>query len=200
MTTVSMVVTSIPPRRRLAARAVASVLAQTRVPDEIIVAVDHRGDGAAFNRDHGLHLASGEWVGFLDDDDELLPQHVERLLAHADATGADLVFPWFHCVGGTDPFPEHFGRTWTREDPFQTTITFLVRRQAALDAGGFAEADDVPGVARMGEDFRFVTRLAEKHRVVHLAERTWRWHHNGRNTSGRPWTHLPTYLPTKEPQ
>lgn len=197
MTTVSVVIPSIPPRARLLMRAVASVAAQTRMPDEIIVTVDHQGRGATWNRQHGLEQATGDWVAFLDDDDEFLPNHIERLLATAEDTGADMVFPWFHCVGGYDPFPQHFGREWTRDDPHQTTITFLVRRQAALDCGGFVEADDqVDGDGhRMGEDFRFVCRLGEKHRIVHLPERTWRWHHTGLNTSGRPWR---TVLQPKE--
>lgn len=192
MTTVAVVIPSIPARARLLMRAVASVLAQTHTPDEIIVSVDCQGRGATWNRQHAMEQATTEWVAFLDDDDELLPQHLERLVATAEESGADMVFPWFHCIGGVDPFPQHFGRQWDRDNPTQTTITFLVRRQAALDCGGFVEADDlVDGNGyRLGEDFRFVCRLGEKHRIVHLPERTWRWHHHGANTSGRPWPDL----------
>lgn len=195
MTTVSVVIPSIPPRARLLIRALASVAAQTRQPDEIVTVIDHQARGAARTRQHGLETATSEWVAFLDDDDELLPIHLERLLAHAETTGADMVFPWFHVVGGLDPFPQHFGREWDPAEPTQTTITFLVRRQAALNVGGFLEADDQPDTDpeghRIGEDFRFVCRLAEKHRIVHYPERTWRWHHTGTNLSGRPWKPQP---------
>jgi glycosyltransferase involved in cell wall biosynthesis len=193
--TISVVIPSIPPRSRLLMRALASVAAQTWCPDEIIVTIDREARGATWTRQHGLDMATGDWVAFLDDDDELLPQHLERLLACAEETGADMVFPWFTVVGGIDPFPQHFGRQWDPQDPTQTTITFLVRRQAAIDCGGFLEPDDdVDGEGhRAGEDFRFVCRLGEKHKIVHLPERTWRWHHHPStpstlgNTSGKPW-------------
>lgn len=193
MTTISVVVPTIPPRARLLMRALASVAAQTRMPDEIIVTVDHDARGATWTRQHGLDQATGDWVAFLDDDDELLPLHLERLLEVAESSDADMVFPWFHVVGGRDPFPQHFGRQWNRTDPTQTTITFLVRRQAAIDCGGFLEPDDAGTDGdghRAGEDFRFVCRLGEKHRIVHLPERTWRYHHDSHNTSGRPWRAL----------
>lgn len=198
--TIGLVIPSIPPRARLLMRALASVCGQTRQPDEIIVEIDHEGLGAAHTRDRALRAATSEWVAFLDDDDELLPQHLERLIAHAEETGADMVFPWFTVVGGIDPFPQHFGRVWTKDDPTQTTITFLVRREAALAVGGFIDGDEgTDGLGhRAGEDFRFVCRLADAgYSVVHLSERTWRWHHHRAsdgtsvgNTSGRPWREL----------
>jgi glycosyltransferase involved in cell wall biosynthesis len=41
----------------------------------------------------GLAIASGEFLGFLDEDDELLPDHVSRLAAALDAApGVDLVY------------------------------------------------------------------------------------------------------------
>lgn len=190
--TISVCIPSIPPRGHLLPRAIASVAGQTLPADEIIVEVDREGHGAAISRDKALRAATSEWVAFLDDDDELLPQHLEHLLAHAESTGADMVFPWFDVIGGLDPFPQHFGRTWSLDDPTQTTITMLVRREAALAVGGFEEGED--GIDdegnKIGEDFRFVVRLARAgYKIEHLAERTWRWHHTGHNLSGRSWTH-----------
>lgn len=200
MTTISVVIPSIPPRARLRARALVSVCGQTRQPDEIVVEIDHEGAGAAHTRDKALRTATSDRVAFLDDDDELGQLHLERLEAVMDETGADLVFPWFTVIGGVDPFPQHFGRVWTKDDPTQTTITFLVKREAALAVGGFIDGDEgVDGDGhRAGEDFRFVCRLADAgYSIVHLPERTWKWHHHmapdGKsigNTSGRPWREL----------
>ena len=194
--TISVVIPTIRPRVRLCMRALASVLGQKRLPDEIIVEMDDEGVGAPKTRNRGLRQASGDWIAFLDDDDELLPQHLERLEQYANETGADLVYPWFTVVGGTatDPFPQFFGKEWDNDKPHQTTISFLVRREAALAVGGFPDdftwADDAWAT---GEDYQFVLRLREAgYKIVHLPERTWRWHWHysnlqGGNTGGVPW-------------
>src|SRR3546814_3360382 len=42
-----------------------------------------------------------KWIAFLDDDDEFLPDHLRKLVEHAEATDADVVYPWFELnVGG----------------------------------------------------------------------------------------------------
>ncbi len=94
----------IPTRNRaeLVLRAVRSVLAQTRPADEILVIDDGSTDGTAVQvrasfaqvrcaeippsgvsaaRNHGIRQTSGEWVAFLDSDDEWLPTKLERQLA-----------------------------------------------------------------------------------------------------------------------
>jgi len=95
-------------RPELLGRAVKSVLAQTIADLEVIVVVDgddpatveqlslvtdrrlrflvnpvSRGSGAA--RNQGGDDAKGQWVGFLDDDDEWLPTKLERQLALGEA-------------------------------------------------------------------------------------------------------------------
>jgi glycosyltransferase involved in cell wall biosynthesis len=101
-------------RPDLVQRAVHSALAQTMSDLEVIVVVD--GDdpptqtalatiadrrltvlvqpskgGAARTRDAGALAATGAWVAFLDDDDEWLPEKLERQLAIAPATPAILM-------------------------------------------------------------------------------------------------------------
>jgi hypothetical protein len=168
-------------------RAARSVRAQT-VPVEHILAEDIHHLGAAITRAHGLHLVDTEWTAFLDSDDEMDPDHIERLLAHAADTAADYVYPWFRVVGGTDPFPMFFGRPWDNEQPHQTTITILVRTELAQQIGFHTPPpDSMIGGQRGGEDWHFTLGcLAAGAKIVHHPERTWTWHHHGKNTSGEP--------------
>lgn len=46
----------------------------------------------------GTHLAAGEYIAYLDDDDEFLPEHCAKLLAHLQATGSDFVFSRFQRI------------------------------------------------------------------------------------------------------
>ena len=56
-----------------------------------VVAAEHGGVSSA--RNHGIEAARGEWVSFLDSDDELDPRFLERLMDKQSETGAD----WVYC-------------------------------------------------------------------------------------------------------
>jgi glycosyltransferase involved in cell wall biosynthesis len=55
----------------------------------------HGASYGAMPRVVGTMLARGKFIGYLDDDDEFLPQHVERLMARLAETGADFAFSQF---------------------------------------------------------------------------------------------------------
>lgn len=188
MTSVTVAIPSIPPRAGMLAEALASVCAQTRPADRIAVGIDRMREGPARIRNALLSAVRTEYVAFLDDDDLLYPQHLERLLACAAETRADMVFPWFDVRGGTDPFPQHFGKPWDPAEPRQTTITMLVRAHTLREVGGFPvsglDGTDATG-NRAGEDFLAVCALNDAGaKIVHLPERTWIWRHHSANTSG----------------
>lgn len=193
---VTVVIPTIPPRSKLLHRALASVHNQTVVPAGIQIASDDERRGAPANRDAAAAEVQTGWIAFLDDDDELLPDHIESLLKHAKKTGADLVYPWFTVRGGTDPFPWHEGQPWDNDAPHQVPITFLVKTDAYRAVGGFSYDWDPsqgadPGVDsegnRAGEDYRFILRLArDGYKIEHLNKRTWLWHHDSGNTMGLP--------------
>ena len=193
---ITVVIPTIPNRHQMLTRAVHTVRNQLLPAEAIVIVQDNRGDGAAVTRTRGLNMVTTEWVAFLDDDDELYPEHLQALMMGAESTGADFIFPWFDVVGGSDPFPENEFREWTVEEPHQTTVTFLVRTEAARAVDGFTDEQLVPGLGeepvdaqghRAGEEFRFVVRLGRAgYKIVHLNQRTWRWNHHGANTSGLP--------------
>ncbi len=111
-------------RPALVERAIRSALAQTHPIHEVIVVID--GDdpatisqlkkiddprlrwivhsvqsGAGPARDTGVDAASGEWVAFLDDDDEWLPTKIERQLAAAPADKRALLMTLFRCLSSS---------------------------------------------------------------------------------------------------
>ncbi|WP_164854742.1 glycosyltransferase family 2 protein [Devosia sp. 1566] len=100
MPTVSVVVPTFG-RSELVLRAVRSVLAQTMADLELLVVIDGEDGatlaalepikeprlrvfsnpaqlGAARTRDRGAALSTGDWLAFLDDDDEWLPQQARK--------------------------------------------------------------------------------------------------------------------------
>ncbi|MCR5674772.1 MAG: glycosyltransferase [Lachnospiraceae bacterium] len=54
----------------------------------VIISPENRHQGGAKNL--GLAEARGEWIGFIDADDWIVPDYYERLLAEAARTGADM--------------------------------------------------------------------------------------------------------------
>lgn len=198
MAGITVVIPSIPPRASLLTRALGSVAQQTVQPESIIVEIDHDGDGAPATRDRGLRKVTTEWVAFLDDDDEMKSNHLETLLRCAEIEGADYVFSYYEIVdpsgtpmGDVDYVLGHFGKPFNPADPHQTTITTLVRTKIAQDVG-FAldevNAGHLINGQRVGEDFLFTLGCVERGaKIVHTPYRTWIWHHDSGNTSGRPW-------------
>lgn len=63
---------------------------QSEFPGKIFVFEEHK-KGAPAARNHGLHKAQGEWIQFLDADDELLPDKLQQQLNIAIKAGADVV-------------------------------------------------------------------------------------------------------------
>lgn len=64
---------------------------EKKYPEKVKVityAVNKRQGGA---KNEGLKAASGEWIGFIDSDDWVVPNYYEKLLRKARETGADVV-------------------------------------------------------------------------------------------------------------
>lgn len=186
---ITVAIPSIPPRTLQLRRAVASVLDQILPASALSIALDHHREGAAATRQRALGGVRTEWVAFLDDDDEFLPQHLQRCLEHATETDADYVFPWFTIPQqpGWDPL-NGFGHPFDPASPRQTTITTLVRTELAQSVGFLHPPEgDLVGGNVWGEDYQFTVGCVRAGaKIVPLHERTWLWHHHGHNTSGRP--------------
>lgn len=191
---VTVCIPSIPPRRHSTFhRAVQSVTEQTRLPEAVVVAVDHAHAGAAHTRNTALASVKTEFVAFLDDDDQLRPLHLEALLAHQAETGADLVYPHFDVISTAgnafDPFADREGKPFDAEllaTRNYIPVTVLARTELLRDAGGFRNLNDStePGASPCEDMGAWHALLAAGGTFSHLNKRSWIWHW-GSNTSGR---------------
>lgn len=198
MDDVTILIPHIPPRAKELTRAVLSTALQQRKPDAIVVVTDNEGAGSAVTRNRGLAMVKTKWVAFLDDDDELLPTHLQLLMRFVRDHDVDVVYPGCRVInpllGGEIPVQEEWGR-FTK--PFDAKllrkksyipVTSLVRTELAQRAG-FGPPDH--NRTSKYDDWGFYVRLLDLGaRFEHLPKRTWVWHHGTHNTSGQSWRTL----------
>lgn len=181
---ITLIIPTIPPRADLLRRMLHSVAAQTVLPSQIIIELDTGHTGSAATRNRALEKVTTPLVAFADDDDELEPNHIELLLCSMRETGADVVYPWYTVVGGTDPRPDRFGVPFDAEELRKSsyiTVNSLVRTGLARQAGFHV----VPGTSL--DDWGFYLGLLDLGAIFHhVPERTFRWYHHASNTSGQP--------------
>jgi hypothetical protein len=205
---VTVAIPSIPGREQLLARALESVAAQTTAPRRILVHTDTERHGAAWTRNRLLRQVRTGWVAWLDDDDELLPNHLEVLIRGANDSQADLVYSYPEIIGVpdplavcdddgnvvTEPIDIQFGprqEQWLRERGNFVPVCYLVRTALLKQVGGFPEPHSVPVPAGNNsggcEDSLALLKLLDAGARFHhvLGVRTWRYHVWGGNVGGR---------------
>jgi GT2 family glycosyltransferase len=161
-----------------------SIAKQTEPVCSIAITMDDQHQGAGPTRTRALRMVQTEWTAFMDDDDELLPDHLAKLFAAAKETEADVLWPWFKVVGGTDPFPHARGVQLDVENPHIFPICTLVRTELAQEAE--FPGENLTG-AWLNDDWPFWRKLADAGAKFHaIPDVTWYWHHHGYGTPGTP--------------
>ena len=158
-------------------RALACIAAQTHRPVEAVV-VDAAGQGlqppaptglvmtvvrqGRLDRPHaanaGLAAARGEWIGFLDEDDEIDPDHVAQLLATAMAAGTRAAFSQARLVDAEGKSMRVLGGPFNRNILLRTnylTMNAVLFHRSLLDGG--ARFDEALGTL---EDWDFWLQLS----------------------------------------
>lgn len=185
---VTFVIPHIPVREKFLNRALRSILRQTVLPLDIHVVTDVNHDGAAVTRNRGLESVTSGYVAFLDDDDYLMPWHLENCMQMIREEDADIVYPWFEVDNGADPLGM-FGKPFDGdhlESANYIPVTVVAKTETLKSVGGFVNHPDSLIHGTPCEDWGCwlaVHRAGGK--IVHLPERTWTWDHGSGNTSGR---------------
>lgn len=140
-----------------------------RVGDSRVRLVRQRNAGVSAARNRGLQDATGDAILFLDADDWLAPDGLERMVGQLEGGTADAVYGAFCFVtedGGrvvrtkSGPFPDgDIIERLLHENLFANGGHLLLRRSAAERTGRFR-----PDL-RFGEDWEYWCRLAASGRV-----------------------------------
>jgi cellulose synthase/poly-beta-1,6-N-acetylglucosamine synthase-like glycosyltransferase len=157
---IAVITPSKPNRGLLLEECRASVREQTRPAELHAIEVDHKGAGPAQIRNKLVRELPMEydWVAFVDDDDLLLPTHLEKLSAVSDS--ADVVY---------SPCQHNYTHAFNLESlkiQNYISVTCLVRREVFEKVGGF---DNVAM-----EDWELWKKIANADgRFVFVPETTW---------------------------
>ncbi|KUL31359.1 glycosyltransferase family 2 protein [Streptomyces regalis] len=99
-----------------------------RVPMPVTVIRQENSGGPSGPRNVGLGKATGRYVFFLDADDRLGPEALERMVAMGDKNATDVVLGRVEGVNRTAP-KSMWGKTLDRTDVFSSNIKFTLSAQ-----------------------------------------------------------------------
>ena len=151
------------------ARALASVCAQTLQPHYVSVMVDHMRDGEINTRNILLENVTTRWVAWLDDDDEMLPDHLQLLMEASH--GVDLVYSDYESIGAS--YRASF-----------IEPAYLARTEALWAVGGYPFPDSEDWPYNYGDWGMLARLLVNGYDFKRVPLVTWRKHIHETNICG----------------
>jgi glycosyltransferase involved in cell wall biosynthesis len=157
---VTVITASLPTRGRMLAECVASVAAQTVAPAAHLIGVDYARRGTSAIRNDLWRMAKTEWIAVLDDDDILLPHHLEYLVGAAGNT-ATIAYSFCAVDGRPGWNPSRpFDAAALREGPNYIPATILIRRPMLYALDGWRDSEDC---LHGWEDYDLLLRALDAH-------------------------------------
>jgi len=126
---------------------------QTIDDPRLRVIVNAQSLTAAGARNAGMDNARGEWIAFLDDDDEWLPQKLAKQLAYAAARGPALIT----CLSRVETSAESFVRPQVIYDNLLPIDEYLFDRRSPFVGRGFIQTSSYLLPRTLCHDLRFRT-------------------------------------------
>lgn len=177
MSTIAVITPTLPERRLMLMENMASVYNQTLKPTEHLIGIDYEKVGPVYIRNKLAFATKCEWLAFLDDDDLMMPRHLELLAAAS--RDQDVVWSESQVWGRPGFNVKHICSTKALDAGNHIPITVLVRKSSFVDAGGFPE---VP----YSEDWELWKTLRDKgagFACVHETTWIYRWWGGNRTTA-----------------
>lgn len=118
--------------------------------DERIRIIHHRSNrGAQAARNTGIRSAKGEWIAFLDSDDEWLPNWLEKGLYAQEKTGFSIIHCDCYRTGGNEP-PKRWGLLPLTGNVYKALLEYpgimfqgLLVQRTCLERIGYLDEDIV---------------------------------------------------------
>lgn len=160
-------------------------------PDQNLRYVSYKGNhGACYARNYGLNLASGKYIAYLDDDDEWIPEKIEKQVKQIENSGAALIYCSALVKNDTTGELSHGNKCkykgWVYQDlimeNFIGSTSFpLLDKESAIKVGGF----DIN--MQSAQDYDLWLRLCKEYKIDYVNEELGIYHvHSGEQITKNP--------------
>ena len=135
--------------------------------DRVLYSQNEKNMGGSLSRNRGIEMARGQFISFLDDDDEYLPEKIQHQVAFMLEQNCDLSFSnmiMYSAAGKVVDYreytdiPGYDNETLLRyhlTHHMTGTPTFMFRTEKLRQIGGFADA-------KMGQEFYLMLKSIEQ--------------------------------------